>query len=421
MSGIAIRHACTLGLNMKNANKDLYESPKEIRYRVWWALCANERLIAVMTGRPPSITDADCSIPLPLPLDEEDFFSVQVPDFNRDTIQLFRRYSSEESQTSENAASTPSSSQSAPRVSPSDVFSPESQPPNSHPMPYVPPSDALYLHHQAKLGVLTSEVLSRIYRVNTATKSWADVQSTIVALDSSLQKWLSALPRMFDFRKRQRDQQFHRQRMSLGFFYYSTLLILSRPCLCRLNGRIPNQSDRSKDLNQSTAVQCVEAALGMLDLIPEQPNAVGLYEVAPWWSLVHHLVQAVTVLMLELSFRSDHLPQKVDGILLAAKKAVDWLQSMSLKDRSADRAWKLCKDMLQKVAPRVGRNVDEPSSDLFMYGVFSDTTNPPDLESYDPFLDMPQGRVEDMPIQPLIFTSYDEYGSYPMPYTDGPL
>ena len=430
MSGIAIRHACTLGLNLKNESKDIYESSKEIRYRVWWALCSNERLIAVMTGRPASIMDVDCSVPLPLPLDEDQFFSVKAPDFNRHTIQLLRRYSSNESQNTDNAVSSPSSAQSAiSGSSPSAMFPPDSQPPNLDHNQVVPPSHGLYFHHHTKLSVLTSEVVSRLYGVSRNTQSWAQAQSTMATLASELQKWHSALPSVFDFTKRQRDLQFHRQRVSLGFFYYSTLAILSRPCLCRLNRRIPNQSDRSKDFNRSTAVKCVEAALGMLDLLPEEPNPVGLYGVAPWWCLVHHLVQAVTLLMLELSFRSDHLPQRVDDILLAAKKTVRWLQSMSAEDLSARRAWAMCNDMLRKVAPKVGRNVDDLPVDSFLYehdpadGVFDlypVASNPENMESFDSFIDLPQGRTEDMSIQqPPIFTCYDEFLTQ-MPYPGRP-
>lgn len=384
-----------------------------------------------MTGRPTSIMDADCSAPLPLPLDEEHFLHVKAPDVNSHPLQLLRRYSSQESQNADNAVSTPSSAQSAmSRASPSDMFSPESQPPNVDRNPGVPPSLALYFHHHTKLSVLTSEVLNGIYRVGPTPQSWAHVQSTIAALDFKLERWHSALPSVFDFTKRQRNQQFNQQRVSLGFFYYSTLTIISRPCLCRVNERIPNQSEKAKEFNQSTAGKCVQAALAMLELLPDEPNPTGLYRVAPWWCLVHHLVQAVTVLMLELSFQSDHLPLRADDILLAAKKTVHWLQSMSAEDLSAYRAWAMCDDMLRKVAPRVGRDVDDlPGASLMyahaqsdgMFGLFPAATNPENVGSLNSLIDMyrPREQDEDMSIQPPMFSSYDdEYLSTLMPYPD---
>ncbi|MCJ1462086.1 hypothetical protein MMC07_000686 [Pseudocyphellaria aurata] len=429
ISGIAIRHACTLGLNMKNESKSIYESLKEIRYRVWWALCSNERLLSVMTGRPASFMNEDCAAPLPLPLDEEKFFSINAPGSNSHAIQLLRRYSSQES---DHAVSTPSSAQSTKsRASPIDVYSPESQPPSSDHSQGIVPSNALYFYHHAKLSVLTSEVLTRLYRVGTVPQSWAQVQSTIADLDSKLDRWRTALPSVFDFTKRQRDQQFSRQRVSLGFFFYSVLMITSRPCLCRLNRKFPNQSEKAKDFNQSTAAKCVEAALGMLDLLPEEPNPIGLYGLAPWWCLVHHLVQAVIVLMLELSFRSDHLPQRVDDILLAAKKTVRWLRSMSVADISARRAWTMCDDMLRKVILRVGRNFDdlpvEPSMYAHdtadsMFGVFPVDTHPENMGHSNSLMNMYRApeQADYMSVQPDIFTYYDESMSNQFSYPDRP-
>ena len=428
ISGIAIRHACTLGLNMRNESKDVYESSKEIRYRVWWALFSNEELLSVMTGRPASILDTACAVPLPLPLDEDKFYSVKSPGFNGHNIRMLRRYSSQESHNADNALPTPSSPQSAKsRPSPSSSVS---LPPNSDQVPSVPPSHALYFYHHVILCVLTGEVLNRLYRVGTMTLSWAQVQSTIAALDSKLESWHSALPSVFDFTKSQQDLQFSRQRVSLGFFYYSTLTILSRPCLCRMKQTVPNQSEKAQDFNRTTAVKCVEAALCMLDLFPDEPNPIGLYEVAPWWCLVHHLVQAAAVLMLELSFRSDHLPQRVDDVLFGAKKTVCWLRSMSAEDLSARRAWAMCDEMLRKVAPKVGRNVDDLPADSFMYaqspadgifGVFP--ANLETMESLNTLTDMyrPQQPGENMSIETPIFASYNEFLSTQMPYPDYPL
>lgn len=415
---------------MKNESKNIYESSKEIRYRVWWALCSNERLLAVMTGRPAPHMDVDCSVPLPLPLDEDKFFSIKAPGSNSYAIQLLRRYSSQESQNTDNTVSTPSSAQSTKsRASPINVYSPESQPPNFDHSQGTSPSHGLYFYHQTKLSVLTSEVLNRLYRVGGDPQTWGQVQSTIADLDSKIERWHPALPAVFDFTKRQRDQQFSRQRVSLGFFFYSVLMITSRPCLCRVNRRIPNQSEKAKDFNQSTAAKCVKAALSMLDLLPEEPNPIGLYGVAPWWCLVHHLVQAVAVLMLELAFRSDHLPRRVDDILLAAKKTVRWLRSMSAADISARRAWAMCDDMLRKVTPRVGRNVDDLPVEPFMYAhepadgsVFPVDTNPENMGPSNPLMYM--YRVPDqadyMSIQPNIFTYYDEFMSNQFLYPDRP-
>ena len=321
-----------------------------------------------MTGRPTSFSETDCSAPAPLPLEEDSFSGSHAP--SPHDFVLLRQLSSQDSRQTDGAISIPSSSSysssysSKPKTSPVDSTPPASQERKQR----IPPGNALYFSHQTALSNFTNEVLNRLYRADAMSMSWADVQSTIATLNSKLEKWRVELPNVFDFTKRQRDQQFLRQRMSLGFLYYSTLTIINRPCLCRIDRRVPNQSGKAKDFNRETAMKCVHAPLDMLDMLPQEPNAVGLYTVAPWWCLVHFFVQAATVLMLELSLRSYHMPNEAEEIFDSAKKAIDWLRTLSQEDEAAKRAWSLCNEMLYKVAPKVGRSPAEAST----YGSVSD-------------------------------------------------
>ena len=358
ISGIAIRHATTLGLNLQNNSKNVSESSKEIRYRVWWSLCNLERILAVMTGRPTSFSETDCNAPAPLPL-EEDSFSGPDPSNPPDLV-LLRSLSSQEPRQSEGGVSTPSSTgcSSKLKMSPVESISPVSQERKQ----VFAPCNALYFKYSTGLSNFTNEVLIRLYRADAISKSWADVQSTIAALNSKLEEWRAELPNVFDFTKRKRDQQFVRQRMNLGFSYYSTLVIINRPCLCRVDRKIANQSGKAHDFNRETAMKCVHAPRDMLEMLPQEPNAIGLYKVAPWWCLVHYLVQAATVLMLELSFRSYHMPNEVEEIFDSTKKAIDWLRSLAQTDEAAKRAWSLCNETFHKVAPMVGRSLDEASN-----------------------------------------------------------
>ena len=364
MSGIAVRYATTLGLNLENNNGKLSDTSKEIRYRVWWALYSVERALAVMTGRPVSVIDSDCNTPLPVPVNEDTFPGIGSGVLYANARpQPFRRVSSGESRTTENTTPSSSGLSSRRRTSPTSSMSPISQASNFDPYKNIAPSESLFFLHHIQLTTLTNEVLIRLYRAGTMSQSWADVQRTIASLDHSLEKWRAKLPSLFDFTKKQRDQQFIRERMSLGFSYYGTKIIINRPCLCRVDCQIPNESDHCKEFNHSTAAACVHAARNMLDLLPEQPNPIGLYKVSPWWSLLHHLMQAATVLMLELSLRADHMPYDAENILSSAKKAAQWLHKMAADNVSARRAWNLCSDMLRKLAPKVDRTADDLPKD----------------------------------------------------------
>ena len=281
------------------------------------------------------------------------------------------------------------------------------------------PNDASCFLLHVKLSILTNNVMAGLYRAGTSTETWAQVQSKITSFNSKLLEWLQDLPAAFDFTEEQGNPKFLRHRLYLGFAYYSTRTIINRPALCRIDHKIPSESDQAKDFNRSTAARCVHSAKAVLEMLPTVPNAVALYQVAPWWCLVHHLVQASTVLMLELSFRADHMPNEAEEILEAAKKAMRWLSAMSEESVAARRAWKLCDGMLRKVAPKVGRTVDDipaafNESDRQGRAAF-------DVEP-DPGLAFPRlatqgghdlfhmdSQLEEYTLHPHLYTSYDEF------------
>ena len=411
ISGIGIRYASTLGLNLLNYTRDVPDSSKEIRYRIWWAMCSLERLLAVMTGRPTSFSETDCTSPLPLPLEEETLFAKPAPDTR--TIQLLRRQSSQESWHKDYATSTPSSDVRSSKKKDSSLGSrsPPSQQWDEDRKQAVPPCNALFYQYHTRLSIFTNEVLQCIYRAAPMKKSWASIQSTMVNLNSKLEKWRSDLSTVFDFTKRQRDEQFLCQRMSLGFSYYSTSIIINRPCLCRVDRNIPNQSGKARDLNHDIATKCVHAAVEMLGLLPDEPNPIGLYKIAPWWCLTHFLMQAATILMLELSFRADHMPNEAEEIFRTAKKSVKWLRSMKAGDEAARRAWSIADEMLRKTAPKVGRDPSDVSEGP------DPTKSSQDLQGLqsgqaDGLLDSSVSEYQTAHFQPSAYASYDHFGPY---------
>ncbi|MCJ1397596.1 hypothetical protein MMC11_000791 [Xylographa trunciseda] len=359
--GISIRYSVSLGLHLRNENPRLSDPNKEIRYRVWWALYGLERSLGVMTGRPTSVVDLDCMTPFPLPIDEEAFTDPKSGMQNEGLIRNMRRFSSQDSPHTLSPSSSGPSHRTRPSLSTANSLS--SLQSALDLLKNAPPTLSLFFTLTTHIGTVTHDVLTQLYRPVTMTKSWSQIQSQITTLDTKLEKWRATLPSVFDFTKKQRDQQFIRERMSLGFAYYSTKIIIHRPCLCRVDRRIPNESHKSKDFNRTAATTCVSGARGMLDLIPDEPNPVGLYKVTPWWCLTHYMTQSAIVLILELFFRADHMPNEAKDILSYAKKAVYWLNQMARDSIAAQRAWEQCNELLRKVAPLVGRDADDMPAD----------------------------------------------------------
>jgi len=386
-----------------------------------------------MTGRPASFADKDCTAPLPLPMEEDTFLGSRTQ--SPEAIQMFKRWPSQESRPSDPALPTPGSSTqpSRNRNTPGSSLSPAaSQYSLEDRWQDTPLCNAFAFRYQIRLSTLTNEVLDRLYRGCAMSESWAQVQVNINNLNSHLEHWRQSLPPLFDFAKKQRDKQFVRQRMNLGFSYYSTLTIINRPCLCRIDRRIPDESDKAKSFNRETAGKCVHAARGMLDLLPDVPNALGLYKVAPWWCLVHYLMQAAAVLMLELSFRAEHMPNEVEEVFAAGTKALEWLRSMSAVDEAARRAFVICNELLRQVAPKVGREAKDasgyqPDGVVGMGGI-----NP--IESFEKMQDMrdlqggpglyqPQLHYDfssSTPYQASLFASYDQINAMIWSYSHMP-
>ncbi|KAJ4507579.1 hypothetical protein HRR83_004159 [Exophiala dermatitidis] len=361
LNGLAVRQASALGMNMRNDSANLPNPLKEIRYRVWWALYTLEHRLCNMTGRVNCILDDHCTTPLPVPLDEDQFDTEEGRKLLSKERQQGDRAPASNPQTPSNSNFTPSSTDRSRSQTKADSRSPSmlSTQGDLEWAKDVPPNPSLYFLHLVQLSRLTQNIFHRLYNPASIQGTWSDVQNTIRELDEQIEHWYQRLPPAFAFRRKQRDRASYEARLCLGFFYYSAKMTTHRPCLCRLDRKIPGQSGKSLEFNRHSASKCVEAAMGTLGLIPDEPNAVGLLRVGPWWIILHLLVQACTVLMLEISFRANHMPEEADNILEASKKGVRWLHALAEDNLSAKRAWAMCFAMLRDAAQKVGRSVDD--------------------------------------------------------------
>ncbi|KAA8910029.1 fungal-specific transcription factor domain-containing protein [Sphaerosporella brunnea] len=346
VNGLAIRFAQTLGLNLRNDVQEFDQLEKELRVRIWHALYSLEHLICFMTGRPASIRDRDCSAPLPRPIDDE-MTGIDIPD-------------SHSQQYTEDTIMTPFE----PKVTGPEHTGHESfLHSTTSPSPLIPFNSGYFLEH-TKLNRITAEVLSSLYSPDTINRSWSDIQGIISQLELEIVKWRADLPPIWDFGKRHRSQIHARERMALAFQYHNARILINRPCLCRLNYRIPNESNRSRGFNRSAAATCIGGARETVALLPDEPDPVGLISVAPWWCLLHYLVSTGAILMVEISMRAEHNPQQAEGLLNDSKKIVRWLRAMSRDNIAAERSWAVLSKLLIVSAPKIGGDTSDVERDL---------------------------------------------------------
>ena len=356
MNGVAIRQCQALGLHLRNESKKVSASSREIRYRVWWALYGLERHLGVLTGRPTSIVDHDCTAPLPSPFDEEIFASTPQ---DGEAIAPVRRISSQESATVQSSPSSTASvynkqsmvAPSTPARSVSDLSK------------NITPSNSLFFYHYTTLSKLSHEVMNTLYSPHAMRRSWAETETTMQTLNRLADEWRASLPPVFDFTGPDPSPEFTRQRLTLFFCHQSIKIIIHRPCLCRVDTQIPNQSNASKEYNLHAAATCVKAALDMVGFLSDVRDPIGLYQNVPWWSILHYMMQTTTVLMMELSCGAYHMRYDVEKIFNSAKRAVYWFHRMADKSIAVQRAWKLSDEMLRKVAPKIGETVDDMPSE----------------------------------------------------------
>ncbi|KAH7108881.1 fungal-specific transcription factor domain-containing protein [Dendryphion nanum] len=340
--GFSLRFAHALGLHVRNEDRTATVPQKEILLRMWWGLYSLEGILSTIVGRPSFVLEEYCSAPLPLPLATEQLLDEAL------TCELHERYRGA------------GIHQNAPQVA-----SAASEPPNA----------GSYLKSRVQVGIITQKVMIELYSASVVTKSWKQVQQATAGLCQQLEAWLVSLPSDLNFTQAKDSTSFQRERLMLQTYYIGTKILITRPCLCRLDRRIANQTKASSEFDKQTARLCVGAAKAVASLLPDLIDTTYLYKIGPWWSVVHNLMQALIVLLLEMSYGAVHFPEDGKEILPSIKKLIRWLSTMAKNNEVAGRAYTMALRVLQGLAPRLNADI----SDL----IWEDAARSKDSETFD--------------------------------------
>ncbi|KAI3136915.1 transcriptional regulator family: Fungal Specific TF [Penicillium roqueforti] len=352
--GMASRSAVTMGLNIRSESDSITQFSKELRYRVWWALFMLDMVLCEMTGRPPGTGEIFCSTPLPVPFAEENFWDRRVAQLNTDQR---TRSTFPPSLISDTTATSPKEYM-APRTPERRESGKGKQEERARQtgVENLTPNSSLYLLYTVDLAHLLREAIDMLYAPRAVRQSWHEIEAAISTLNNHTDNWLSRLPVEFDFTTLDPAPQFLQQRASLAFQFYSTKLIILQPCIRRLS-RQSSEAGQGTVCDQMAAL-CVHMAGQMLELLPENPDLIWLYGVAPWWCILHNIMQSTTILLTELFTRTHIGTAKAVDITKKINKATHWLKAMSTKDLSSRRAWLVCMDLLSRHGSNFGLAVD---------------------------------------------------------------
>ncbi|KAJ9611217.1 hypothetical protein H2200_004400 [Cladophialophora chaetospira] len=331
--GHATRHATALGLHLRVTDENVNELEKARRARTWYSLYSLEILIAEITGRPKSIFLVDVTIP-------DDLFW-EVP-----------RETAESSQQTDDFLSPAGSRKiwhdylhSGAHISrmtggtvPWKSFSSVGR--------EIPTT---YLPQRLNLCRLSDKIAAQLYS-GTSENSWFEIQRKIEKLQTELRQWLEKLPEELNLQGQDSADTDPRTKIELRMYYHSVEMILNRLCLCEIT--IENESDRSREFNRSTARACVHAAMSMLAIMPDYPTAYEANQLLPWWTLLHFVAQATSVLLLELALDAQHFEGEVAQLVQYLRKAMGYLWCMTEGSLSAYRAWRIFRQLLTEVLER---------------------------------------------------------------------
>jgi hypothetical protein len=170
----------------------------------------------------------------------------------------------------------------------------------------------------------------------------------MVHLGSHLDNWELSLPKEFNFRRSTNDTtQLSRERLRFGSQACSARILLTGPCLDALG------EDWEQCIEASFARRmrniCFEAARMVVDFLPKTPSSGFIYDQGPWWCVAHHLMQAISVFLLGLSYSSIEL-RDTTMLLQCTRKVGQWLQAMH--DPVAQRAWIVVEVLIEAVTNR---------------------------------------------------------------------
>lgn len=314
-----------------------------------------ENKLGLMTGRPTSISPSMCSSPFPLPWEEDELEQPAVIALIDDPNLRDRQIDS--AMASSGFPDVPYGKSGSKEDMLAARLWLRDQPANS----------GLYFLYSCDLAMVTQGILDRIYGVNSMSQRGTSLRSRVEELQEKVDSWLSSLPASLDFTRVGEDDQAYDEKIRLAFQYHSARILLGRPSICRRNTAQKPPTDQ-QSFDHNTATSALNSAIQIALLILEEFNSGSPHHNGAWWCRLHYTMQAATLIILEISFGSVHMPGKQRTLLQLAKNCIKWLHKTSEHSIASHRAWLLCDNALRRLAPPLKLDVIDLPSRPFWQG-----------------------------------------------------
>jgi hypothetical protein len=139
-------------------------------------------------------------------------------------------------------------------------------------------------------------------------------------------------------------------------------MLTNRPCLSKTSARkdsTPNESLEFREFSKTSAETCINSARAIIHLIVKEYRSQDLIPNSPWWCLIHHLIPANKIIMLEMADENLHTPEYRAALLEDCKMVLVWLRSMSKVNAALRRHSLELSDQLKQVVPGIDAQLEE--------------------------------------------------------------
>lgn len=367
MIGTASRAGIALGLHLRATHNKLDAQALEARQKLWFSIFILENLLSVMTGRASSLGNSFTSAPPPVALKD------MIP--NDSSMSLIDGLSE----------------------SPSLKWTINQQlgqlKVQKNSLRAMDPTNELYFFCLSDLIVISHTASSGVYNIDTYKQGSEGIRSRINFYNGIMDIWLANLPDCMNLDGLKSGPNLSINdpyRVSLSLHYHSSRIVLNRPCLTRKRTGNNDMKYHISRERRDIEMNCLQSALAMLSIFPDEPSRSWLL-CAPWWTVLHFLVQATTILLINISVDcssrrqtsrdpstgstngsySDFLgATNRKAIFVEKKKALMWLYHLGQTDASARRAFDLCNDCVRRMEWKyVDLDIDSLATDNNTPGV----------------------------------------------------
>ncbi|KAL9618524.1 MAG: hypothetical protein Q9160_006780 [Pyrenula sp. 1 TL-2023] len=332
----------SLGLYLIDNTPNLTNAQSELQKRIWHTVSGLDLFVALLSGRPPASSPESVSTGM------SSMFSGEL-------------------------SSDPQGSRANMRMS-------------HESMPGAPN----VMHYNIWLDRILSDVMSTLYSANMVRYSWAKLQRHTVRLNSLLDDWRSQLPPSYALDLGRRDHAPLPEQTYLTLRYFSTRMMINRPSVCAtssLKAAMPDQSEASVVKDRKAAALGVASAQALLRTFPRETDIVWVFQCTPWWCVLHYLVQAAAVLILEIHFRAVHVPEPIRDIIADARTALSWLSKIAETGHAAKKAWTVVSKLTLLALSKAGEDPFDlrpfmcPDVDSLVEGIEADADADADAEA----------------------------------------